>query len=146
MFEVREPSPKRVEKGKKHKEKKADKKADKANKDEKKRNKEKAQPKRTPNLCFLSFNEGRRTSWICLFGSKRFGTGQSLETSRGQRRESCTFQEAQLRNVDQRLKGKPKSQTKCMSSENVYKLIRYNVEVYVERCIHLDMDFVCIPV
>ena len=47
MFEVREPSPKRVEKGKKHKEKKADKKADKANKDEKKRNKEKARPKRT---------------------------------------------------------------------------------------------------
>ena len=53
MFEVREPSPKRVEKGKKHKEKKADKKADKANKDEKKRNKEKARPKRTPNLCFF---------------------------------------------------------------------------------------------
>ena len=134
---MREPSPKRVEKGKKHKEKKADKKADKANKDEKKRNKEKARPKR---------NEGRRTSWICLSGSKRFGTGQSLETSRGERRESCTFQEAQLRNVDQRLKGKPKSQTKCMSSENVYKLVQNIVEVYAERCIHLDMDFVCITV
>lgn len=46
--EVREPSPKRVEKGKKHKEKKADKKADKANKDEKKRNKEKDKASRHP--------------------------------------------------------------------------------------------------